>query len=245
VRVFTEEYLHPLQGMKRGAGRVEIDAWKIPGPHLGSLFTGDYSNPRIGDPTHRLDSLLYEVMQSGNPWLPIPPEVVEGFSNCGYGFYKQAYGIGYNDPLLQADAKFPRHLVVQASDGSLRWTRKPDSGNDQLFHFVFHLRMLMLSLSEEPIGKATSASPAEVAKMLTSLPNRAAFVRSADTIGVIFTHNTPERLSRSELHDRATFIVGQTRQTYCHPKAEVEKSFLPASPQVQTAQATTKWEEIE
>lgn len=191
MRVFVETHLHPLQGYKRGAGRVEIEMWKSTGPNLYALVSGDYSNPYVADPTHRLDMLLYETMAGGNPWLPIPPEVVEGFSNCGAGFYKASRGLGYNDPILQqAEAKFPRHLVVQAANGELRWTRNPDSATEQMYHFVFHLRMVMMALAEAPIGKATSVSTADVARMLSALPKRAAFVRSAETVGVIYTHNT-------------------------------------------------------
>jgi hypothetical protein len=225
LQVFAETYLHPLQGYKRGAGRVEIENWKIGGPHLASMLTNDYSNPRVSDPTHRLDSLLYDVMQSGNPWLPIPPEIVEGFSNCGRGFYKQAIGIGYNDPLLQPDARFPRHLVVQAPNGELRWTRPPDSSTDQLFHFVFHLRMVMVRLAEGPIGKATVASPAEVAKMLTSLPNRALFVTSADTGGTLYTFDTFPIVSqaRALVFKQIAQVLTQTRARYGKPRADVER----------------------
>jgi hypothetical protein len=220
-------YLHPLQGYKRGAGRVEIDNWKIGGPHLSSFFSGDYSNPRVADPTHWLDSLLYDVMQSGNANLPIPPEVVEGFSNCGRGFYKQALGISPTDPLLQADAKFPRHLVMQTGNGEFRWTRPPDSALEQMYHFVFHLRLVMMRLAEQPIGKATVSSPAEVAKMLTALPNRAAFINSADTVGTIYTHDTIPALPREALDYQIMQVLTHTRTTYCRPKPEVEQELMP------------------
>jgi hypothetical protein len=244
VRAFTEEYLHPLHSMRRGAGRIKIDAWKIPGPH----FSDYYDDLYVGDPTYWLDSLLYEVMRSGNPWLPIQPEIIQGFSNCGLGFYKDAFTVGHNDPLLQADVKFPRHLVVQAGDGSLRWTRKPDSGTEQMYHFVFHLRMVMMRLAEEPIGKATSASSSDVARMLTSLPNRAAFVRTADTVGVIYTNDTVPVVAsaRQAIARQIEQVLNHTRATYCKPRAEVEQLFLPPSNQPQPPdQQPRRWEELE
>jgi Type IV secretion-system coupling protein DNA-binding domain len=242
VREFTETYLHPLQGYRRGAGRIKIEAWKIGGPKV----FGDYDNLYVSDPTWQLDGLLYEVMQTGNPSLPIPPEVVEGFSNCGRGFYKQAIGIGYNDPLLQADARFPRHLVVQTADGEFRWTRQPDSELEQLYHFVFHLRLVMMRLAEEPIGKATVTSPSEVAKMLTILPKRAAFVRSADTVGTIYTHSTIPAPPRQALYRQIVQVLNHTRAVYCHPREEVERSFLPVDAQLQAPiQPVNRWEEVE
>jgi hypothetical protein len=247
VRVFTEVYLHPLQGMKRGAGRIEIDPWHNSGAGaaLYRAYTDDYSNPRVADPTHRLDSLLYDVMQSGNPYLPIPPEVVAGFSNCGQGFYQAAMGLGYNDPLLQADAKYPRALVVQAANGEIRWTRNPEGGIEQMYHFVFHLRMLMMRLAEQPIGKATVASPADVARMLTQLPNRAAFARSADTVGTIYTFDTIPAPPRQALGRQIIQVLTQTRVTYCKPRAAVEQQFSAPPDQPKPPDTPmSRWEEL-
>jgi len=152
-----------------------------------------------------------------------------------------------NDPLLQAGAKFPKHLVVQTANGELKWTRRPESGTEQLYHFVFHLRMVMMKLAAEPIGKKTSSSPAAVAKMLTSLPKRAAFVRSGDTVGVIYTHDTQPPLPNHELYGRAKDILEHTRMVYCHPKAEVERSFSQNTGNAGTSnvQPVSRWEEIE
>ena len=131
---------------------------------------GRFDNPRIADPTPYLDSLLYSVMTSGNPTLDIPPEAVQGFGNSGRGFFKQARGLIDGDPDLTMQARFPKALVVPTYDGNLRWTRKPESGLEQFYHFIFYLREVMDYLAEHPIGKKTTTSAADVAKMLTSLP---------------------------------------------------------------------------
>jgi hypothetical protein len=240
IREFTEVYLHPLQGHKRGAGRVEIDQFRydwINGEEL--------DKPRVADPTWQLDSLLYETMRTGNPALTIPPEAVEGFSNCGRGFYKEARGLRCNEPVLTIQVGFPKELVGTAPDGALYWTRRPESGTEQLYHFIFHLRMVMQLLAEQPIGKATAASTADVARMLTNLPRRAAFVRSADTIGVIYMHDAIPPLPSPMLYERAKGILKQTRATYCRPKAEVERWFMPVSAQAQASVQPVQSIEVE
>jgi hypothetical protein len=180
-----------------------------------------------------LDSLLYEAMRSGNPDLPIAPEIPEGFSNCGHNFFKIVRGIGPKDRDLTYQVRYPKGLVVEAS-GGLYWTRKPESGMEQFYHFIFHLRVVMEALADDPIGKATATSTTDVARMLTHLPRRAAFVRSADTIGVIYTHNTIPALPGNMLYERALHVLQQTRATYCRPKAEVEQWFMPVNVQAQT-----------
>ena len=62
------------------------------------------------------------------------------------------------------------------------------------------------------------------------MPPRAAFVRSGELIGVIYTNETPEAVSEVELDERLDIIQEQTRAKYCHPKAEVEQAFMPTQP---------------
>ena len=241
---FIETYLRPLMGHKRG-NRVEI--YQSGAPSIGDIMNGGRGpNPRIADPTPFLDNLLYQAMRTGDASLPIAPEIVRGFANCGRGFYKQAMGLSNSDPLLSADAKFPRHLVVETVGGDLRWTRRPEGGTEQMYHFVFHLRLVMQRLAEQPIGKATTLTTADTGKMLTALPRRAAFVRTGDTVGVIYTHDTPPALSRWDLSDRTAYIKDHTREVYCHPRAEVERLFLaPGSSQPPDVQPVSRWEEVE
>jgi hypothetical protein len=247
VQTFVETYLRPLQGHKRGAGRVEIEL-RGSAPCPFEIWNGGrFDNPRIADPTPYLDSLLYQVTVSGNPWLDIPVNAVKGFGNSGKGFFKQARSLYDGDPDLTTAVRFPRALIVPTHDGDLRWTRKPESGMEPLYHFIFHLRQLMAYLAANPIGKRTTLNPTDIGRMLANLPRRAAFVRSGDTMGVIYTHDTAPSLPREELYERAKAILLQTRQTYCHPRAEVEKLFMapkPAQPQA-PMKPINRWEEIE
>ena len=221
TKVFTETYLQPIQSDKRGS-RIEIETRHL-APHLTDIISGvERKNPRLADPTQWVDSLLYQVMKTGDPFLPIPPDAVRGFASCGVGFYRQSIGLTHNDPILLGSVRFPPALVVEKADAGLRWTRRPEGETEQLYHFIFHLRMVMQRLAEHPIGKATAASTSDVAKMLMSLPRRAAFVRSGETVGVIYTQDTPKLPSEREQAERTTFVRDQTRTKYCHPRAKVE-----------------------
>lgn len=223
VREFIKVYLRPLQFQKRG-GKVDIA-----GTHLTfDLWNGikPHDDLYVSDPTPYLDNLLYTVMKSGNAQAPIPPEAVLGFANSGRGFFSQARGLTNGHQLLRADVDFPAALVVMGANGEPRWTRVPESGREQLYHLLFHLRLTMMHLATEPIGKKTAPSTTVVGQMLTQLPRRAAFVRSGETVGVIYTNDTPQRVTGNELQLRAQAVLTQTRQKYCHPRKEVERSFL-------------------
>ncbi|HVB24072.1 MAG TPA: hypothetical protein VNG51_19195 [Ktedonobacteraceae bacterium] len=238
VKTFIETYLRPLQGQKRG-NRVEIDQFMF------DWVKGEQKDkPRESDPTPYLDNLLYQVMRTGNANPLIPPDAVIGFSNCGRGFYGNVRGIAKDNWLLSPQVIFPRALVVKTAGGDLRWTRKPESGIEQLYHFLFHLRMAMYALAENPLGKKSAPSSAAVGQMLTNLPRRAAFVRSAETVGVIYTEDTPNRLQGRELVKRIQAILTQTRNKYSHPKAEVERLFVQPSTSASPAMPVTRWEEL-
>lgn len=209
VRQFIDTYLRPMQRYKHG-GKVE----------MGEHFTLDFWHGAamrevvVADPTPYLDNLLYEAMRTGDPMLPIPYEVVIGFARCGRGFYGHARTISQGE--LTQELRYPPHLVV--FDGKTRrWTRHPESSMEQMAHFLFHLRMTMEYLANEPIGKKSAPSTTVVGQMLTQLPHRAAFVRSGDTVGVIYTQHTPKNAPSSELRARVLAVQAHTRLTYCHP----------------------------
>jgi hypothetical protein len=86
-----------------------------------------------------------------------------------------------------------------------------------MYHFLFHLRITMVHLAENPVGKKTSQSASEVAMMLTQLPKRAAFVRSGEDVGVIYTDDTPKAANADTVRKRHYLIRGQTRAKYCTP----------------------------
>lgn len=219
VKRFVDDYLRPMQVFKRGS-KVEM------GQHLTFDFWHgtDIRDVVVADPTPYLDNLLYQVMRTGNPDITIPYEVVMGFARCGRGFYGHARTA--SSDVLGPDVRFPHALVIPSGD-SYRWTRPPESGLEQMYHFIFYLRMVMQYLSQEPIGKKSAPSTTVVSQMLTQLPRRAAFVRSGETVGVIYTYDTPGHLKTPALRDRVQEILACTRATYCHPRDQVEHLFLP------------------
>jgi hypothetical protein len=153
---------------------------------------------------------------------------------------------------MQLD-QFPASLVEKRGD-NIRWIGKLGMLSDsmaQLYHFLFHLRIVMFVLADNPIGKESEASTADVGKMLNSLPRRAAFVRSGDDVGVIYTHNTPQRVYDIELGPRIAAIRDQTRAKYCHPRGDVERGFMadddqsgPGQPPDTPNAPNDGWEEV-
>jgi len=221
IKTFIETYLRPLQSQKRG-GKVDIQ-----GSHLTyDLWNGvKQREVYVADPTPYLDNLLYQVMHLHNPSLDIPYDVVWGFSNCGRGFFN-TNRLLLGDDFLSSAVRFPPALVVQTADGDFRWTRKPESGIEQLYHFLFHLRITMAILAETPIGKKSAPSSTAVGQMLTNLPRRAAFVKNAETVGVIYTQDTRSHLQGHELVARLDAIRGQSRSKYARPKQDVEVALM-------------------
>src|SRR6266487_3928560 len=132
------------QNRRRG-GRLVVDEFRF------DWLDGErLPDPTVDDPTSLFDNLMRDVMRKRSAWLPIPPQLVEGFSNCGHRFYKQARHLRANDPLLLAGPPFPAGLVVQAANGELHWTRWPEDGSEQLYHFIFLLRLVMEELADHP-----------------------------------------------------------------------------------------------
>ena len=215
VREFVETYLRHIP---RNAD-VEIQT----SAGLYELMNG--SKPikiKRDNPLGHLDTLFYEVMASQNPSVPIPGEAVEGLAGGGGGFNEAVKW--WNTGALSKDLHdFPRHLVGRhPSGGGLYWVRRPESAKERLWHCLFHLRMTMHYLAGHPVGKRVAGS-GNVAGMLTQLPARCAFVKSDKAVGVIRTHDTAPKLTGDELARRLFAIREQTRATYCHPRAEVEK----------------------
>lgn len=231
VEGFVDLYLAPLQRYRRGR-KVEItnpgfDAIATIGDVVANTNTR-HQSLFVDDPTDYLDRLLYDVMRSGNHNLFIPWEIPRGFSNSGDGFFAAARGAKEAElnATLWPLKGFPAHLVIPTADGDVQWTRQPRTGKEWFWLFMFSLRSLMFQLARDPIGKVTEASTSEIAKMLSSLPRRAAFVRSGDDVGVIYTHNIPQRVSQAEHAARLNAIRQQTRAKYCHPREEVEQRLL-------------------
>lgn len=232
TEIFIETYLRSLPHQPKKDGRIVI---KNPGfrPYslVHALLGGkpdELPAVTVGDPTLHLNRLLYEVMRTGNADLPIPSEIVLGYSgcvrHCFYGDFNNSFKKG---KLLSPSVEYPPYLVVPTPDRHLRFARPVENGTEAMYHFLFHLRELMKYLAAHPIGKKTTTSTSEVAQMLSMLPRRAAFIRSGDEIGVIYTDDSLPMVTGSALRERVERIRTQTRQRYCKPKAEVEKELMP------------------
>src|SRR5206468_4612046 len=133
---------------------------------------------------------------------------IEGFSNCGKGFF-----IAWDSQKkeskawhLSADVRYPEELISETADQRVRWLRPPKNSYEQFYHFLFFLRRTMFHLSHNPIGKKTTQTPAEIAQMLASLPRRAVFVRSGEDVATIFTENTPKMAPQSLFRQRVARI---------------------------------------
>jgi len=241
VRQFIDTYLRPVQQYKHGS-KIEL------GDHIDiNLWSGTRVREIVAaDPTPYLDNLLYEAMRTGNPMLPVPYEVVIGFARCGKGFYGHARTI--SNPELTQEWRYPPHLVVPDGNGR-RWSRPPESSMEQVAHFFFHLRATMEHLAAEPIGKKSAPSSTVVGQMLTQLPKRAAFVRSGDTVGVVYTQDTPKAAGPAELRARVLAVQAHTRLVYCRSQDDDTEQTLPAAPATPTVAQVpqvpvTRWEEV-
>ena len=230
VKTFIAVYLRPMRSQRRG-GKIEItDYFAGYGTEfVANLFgyTTQRTKPTVADPEPYLNSYFYEAMSRQTVELPVPHAIVEGFSNCGKGFYKEFHSASKKakDWLTSMDMRFPDGLIIQTSSQERRFAREPRNSEDQLFHFLFYLNETLYHLVCNPIGKRTptAQSSAEIAQMLVSLPRRAAFIRSGEEIGTIFTSDTPDMLPASLFSKRVAFITAQTRQKYCRMQSEVEQ----------------------
>jgi TraM recognition site of TraD and TraG len=228
VQDFIEWYILPvgLQAVGAHGNMIELRDLGVGAMDLalGMMSDGMLHEVKIENPLVYLDYLLQMVMVYGDASLPIPALAVRGFANCGHSFWQQVRDIRDDDKRLLADIpalNIPKHLAAQTPDG-WAWTRNPESGKEQLLHFLFHVRLVMRYLAAHPLGKETVASATEVGKMLNQLPRRCAWVRSGTQVGTIFTHDTPKGTVPAH---GITFVRDHTRQVYCRPKAEVEKQF--------------------
>jgi hypothetical protein len=215
VRAFVETYLRPIPG---GGAAIVVQR----DPSLLNRLNGTKPDKtKVPNPTAALDGLLYDVMRSGNSALPIPLTAVKGLVNGGIGFYPATLKRRYSYLLTCGIERLPRHFVNVAPEG-FRWTRRPEDAKEQLQHCIFHLRMTMAYLAEHPIGKQSAPSSTAVAQKLTRLPNRVAFVHSAEAAGVIVTLDTSRNVTDAELAERLRQIGNQTRARYCSPRGQIE-----------------------
>jgi hypothetical protein len=241
VQTFIDTYLRPLQSQVH-SGQVEIRDPGFRADHLPYWMLSvepPKDKPKVADPTPYLNHLLYEVMKTGDAAAIIDPRIVYGFSNMGCGFYS-SFLYALNKQNLLTDAiRFPSPLIVEGANG-LYCARQPDGSKEQMYHFLFHLRMTIQHLAMNPIGKKSSLSASEVAHMLTQLPKRAAFVRSGSYVGVMYTDNTGQSVPADKFLERFYNIRGRTRDTYCKPKEELQHTNASDKP----PEPMSRWEEV-
>jgi hypothetical protein len=102
----------------------------------------------------------------------------------------------------------------------------------------------MEHLAANPIGKQTSTSATNICQMLVQLPRRAAFVRSGDDIGVIYTDNTLAPCDEEFVEARTTQIIVQTIQKYCYEVKVADSP--PLNPTTSSDEPTVhRWEEVQ
>lgn len=199
--------------------------------------------PKVADPTSYLNHLLYEVMKAGNAHQYVDPKIIYGFSNSGRGFYSTFLYALNKQKLLTGNFTYPSPMIVEGANG-LYCARQPDSPKEQLYHFLFHLHATVAHLAANPIGRKSSVSATDVARMLTSLPKRAAFVRSGEDVGVMYTTDTSPWMSGVYLEEVIGFIREQTRRAYCTPKEQ-----FATDPSVGNKPGeeppVSRWEEVE
>jgi hypothetical protein len=233
VQTFTDWYIRHLQTVERQNGRIVIEKPGYRVEHLGYHLTNTEppkDKLKEDDPTHDLNYLLREVMRTGDFTIPIPSQIVFGFANAGRGFYAYCryHPIG---GLLKANYQFPKHLVAEQNGYRYwNWNRTPEDSREQLLHFLFHLRETMRYVAYNPLGTATAVGASDIASMLTQLPKRAAFVRSGDDVGVIYTDDTLAACDEEEFEARLTQVKVQTIQKYCR-EVVPQLPGIPANPQ--------------
>lgn len=241
VQTLINWYIRPLKHHKHG-NNIEIVK---PGFRWGHIpywmlsVQPPEGNPEVFDPVPELNHLLREVMRTGDANIRIPSIVVYGFANSGRGFYS-VFNKPFKGRWLTPDISYPAHLVVDSGYG-LHWTRPPENGKEQLYHFLFHLRGTMNYLAAHPISTKMSDKPAEIAQLLTQLPIRHALVRSGTDVGRIMTDQTMERPDEDMVEAIYTNIKVQTIMKYCHQVTSPQS----ASPYPAPDQPIVpRWEEI-
>ncbi len=249
VKTFVETYLRPLQSQVHGgrhAGKVEVLSER----HIGVLdmlmpgavdSNGKKAEFYVPDPTLYLDNLFVSVMQTKNAMLPIPWEAIVGFSNCNGGFFKAARW-AKGTPDLTGNVQFPEYLANQTARGYV-WLRQPENEREAFLHCIFHLRMVMMYLAQNPILKGGKAPTIDFAQMLIQLPIRMALVRSGEEAGQIVTNDTPTPLVGEALEARRFFIREHTRQRYCHPRGQIETLIESTTPPDEFTLG--RWEAVE
>jgi len=183
---------------------------------IGYMTNWPPDRPKVDNPLPYLDPFLYKVQVEQNPSLPIPLEVVIGFSDSGVGYYKLL------DEKIRSEVLF---ALLEVNDPARYRGKLPGKREqaDPLIDLLINLRAVMAVLAADPIGETRAETKAEVEQRIIHLPNREALVSVGERVSHVRTHDTYKPKSYEELKERALIIIDNSYQKYCRPKDEVER----------------------
>jgi Replication-relaxation len=161
-----------------------------------------------------LNEFLYKVQAEQDPTLPIPHQILEGFSDCGDGYYN----------LLQKLAKTKPELIftlLKAKNPRAYFHDLPGKKEQraELLDFLTSLREAMAALAADPIGERRIETTTEVAQKIMHLPNREALVSTGETVYHMRTHETYPPISDSERRQK---LIDNSVE-YLRSKDDVER----------------------
>ncbi len=221
VEKFIKEYLRPIDTMRSG-NHILVMTWE------SSIFNEKYFGlegrviggrmiPLVPSPLPLLNAFLYEVEAKGNADLPIPQDIILGFSNMGVGYYK-----------LFRKASPEKQRYIASKEGSklsnlvrLKQELSDERGAGVLLDMIRQLREVMVVLAKNPIGERKALTSGDMAQEIINLPRRTAFVKIGTDIATLQTQDTPP--AASNFVERKQGIIQRTRKTYCRPASVVEQ----------------------
>jgi hypothetical protein len=226
VAGFTNQYLRPLSLLPK---RFEASKWEA--SYGMAEFTTDFVfnifgspapshdiPPTIDNPLYAyLEPFLYRVQAEQNPDLAIPHEILEGFSDCGDGYYN----------LLQKLAKTKPQLIftlLKAKDPGIYFNSLPGKKEQraELLDFLASLREVMAVLAKDPIGEKRTDTPPEVTQKIMHLQNREALVSTGEKVYHMRTFETYPPKPDSEQIQNGAMMLKNTVE-YVRQKEHVEQ----------------------
>jgi len=230
VSYFVDRYLRPVSLLPK---RFAASMWE---PHYGMAeFTTDFAYNVLGSPAPShdtppiidnprysgyLDDFLYKVQVKQDSTLAIPHEILEGFSDCGDGYYN----------LLQKLAKSKPQLIftlLEAKNPQVYFSNLPGRKEQrvELLEFLSSLRKVMAVLATDPIGEKRTDTLSEVTQKIIHLQNREALVSTGETVYHMRTLETYPPKPESEWRQNFVTILQNTAK-YLRTKEDVER-FIP------------------
>ena len=222
VEEFIKDYLRPVNAMRTG-DHVLITTWES-SIHNEKYFgkegrvVGGRMIPLVPSPISELNNFFYQVETKKNPNLPIPINVILGFSNMGVGYYKlfrkispekQTYLLSKEMVKLSNMVRLKQELLDEH-----------EQGVSTLIDVIKQIREVAAILANNPIGERKPLMLGEVAQEIINLPQRTALVKIGSDIATMLTKDTPS--ASTDFDARKQAIIARTRRTYCRPARVVE-----------------------